>query len=366
MIPPKTISSFAAGLALAALFIGLFMVITAFPRETATDKAAIDRFVDDTMDDWKSRFDGRTDLRVARIDVHFGPEPKDFVKQEGTVVVPVGITLPRGQEIIEMAAYPPIDRQLSVDSITSLAWAYPGLCRTEMNFVALTLVRQMYGAKKKAPERTTFSSLPQSFVMDALVRADEINEHSLQQCAPFRKWAVSLKVPGTTLQQFKVVIENVTKGIVPQDKTKKWDEDICTSLNKFTFPPHLGHVLAVMACRELGVPCFGFIGAEDEANYIVGTYTDQTGWMFFDLGHPKKGFFPDPPVFLTRTPLISEFDACHDGFWKATASGYKPNSWGAGEFTYTEWGKENTNTDYTLARTYRLDGWTPDHDPQTP
>ena len=358
---PRSISTFSAGLALLALFILALMFVTAFPRPHDLDKEASDRFVVETMERWQRKYATEQGLKVARVLVHFRAAPKDFVKDEGAVITPVGADLPLGQDILETAAWPPVARKLSVDGITSLAWAYPGLSRTDMNFTALCLVRQTRKGQPVFPAKSTYSRLPESFVSDALVSAKEIEEHSLQDCAAFKDWSRNLGARGSHMQQFKIVMEKIASGIVEKSKKNKGDhDDVCTAMRKFQYSPHIAHVLSVMACRELKIPCYGFIAADGNQNGIVGTYSDQSGWIYFDMAKPKKGFFSSPPVLLTRVPLISEFSACNDGFWDATASGYKTGGWGGTtSFTFTEWGEKNRHTDYTLAETFVLDKWKP-------
>ena len=337
------------------------LFITAFPRPQPMDRQTIEGFVDQTLLQWKETYGSQEGLKVARIDVLFRATPENFAKSEGAVITPVGIDLPKGQKILATAAYPKPVRQLSVDGVKAVAWTYPGKCRSNFRYVALTLVKQPPHPSHADPVKPTFSALPESFRADALAKAAELKEHDLEECAAFGQWPRTIAGGGTYLRQFKTIVTTIASGIYDADKGKasRSTDDICSAMRKLRFSHHIAHVLGVMACRQLDIPCYGFISATGKKNFIVGTYSDQTGWIYYDFARPEKGFFTDPPVLLTLAPLISDFEGCGHGYWRATASAYETSTYGIMGFSGTGWGTGNADSDYTIARSFHLNEWAP-------
>ena len=333
------------------------MLITAFPHLYSVDEQAVEDFVSKTMEQWKSEYPSSQDLIVARVDIKFRADPENFVKDEGTVISPIGVDIPGGQKILKYAAYPPPLRELSVDGIKALAWAYPGKCRRNLHFVSLCLVKRIKKDQELFPENPTYTSLPKSYLADALATAQELEEHSLHECAAFKKWPNKIAGEGVYTQRFKNVVETIVPGISMEKEKGQQSDDICASMRKLKFSGHRAHVLSVMACRQLGIPCFGFISATEDENYYIGTYSDQGGWIFYDLMNPDQGFTANPPAILTQAPLITEFEGGNHDYWFATAAAYKGSDWGTMGFTGTKWGRKYLDTDHTIAKTYQLKDW---------
>ncbi len=351
------ISKFTVSSLVLVLFLFSLMWITAFPHPYSVDEQAVEDFVNSTMRQWKLEYSSYKDLKVARVDVRFQANPKNFVKAEGAVITPVGVDIPGGQKILKIAAYPQPVRELSVDGIKALAWTYPGKCRRNLHYVSLCLVRQKIKQEVSFPSNPSYSKLPKSYISDALAQAEDLKEHSLDECATFKNWPGTIVTDGSYLQKFKTVVEKVASGIVTQEDEKQKSDDICEAMRKLRFSGHRAHVLSVMACRQLGIPCFGFISAVEEENYYIGTYSDQSGWIYYDLMNPENGFFSDPPVLLTQAPLISEFQGCNHDYWQASAAGYQGSEWGTTVIAWTEWGRQNSESNFTTAQTYILDQW---------
>ncbi len=338
-------------------FLATLLFITAFPIPHPQDEASIETFVDHALKKWYSEYGAEKGLKVARVDVCFRANPKNFVSGEGAVIAPIGQELPEGQRIIATTVYPPKVRELIVDGIKNVAWKYPGKYRTDLHYVALSLVKQSQSGLDTKTDQPTFKKLPNYLISDALATAKELHEHSLHECSAFPEWSKEMAGSGNYLEQFKKIVTKISSMIMPpdQEKNDKSKDDICAAMRKNNFTQHRAHVLAVMACRQNNIPCFGFISASETKNYLIGTYSDQTGWLYFDFSAPKKGFFRDPPVLLTRAPLIANFSGCNHNYWSAKASAYQSTQWGIYGFSRTNWGIKNKDSDYTVARTYKLD-----------
>ena len=238
-----------------------------------------------------------------------------------------------------------------------MAWTYPGNYRTNLHYVALCLVREVIPDPPGESDFPSFGTLPKPFVSDALATAAELEEHSLDECAAFRNWPAKIVSPGSYIDQFKSIVRRIAEGIIEAEDEQYSDDDICAAMRKFRFTEHMAQVLAVMACRQLGIPCFGFVSATGEPNYLVGTYSDQDGWIFFDFAKTRDGFFSSTPVLLTKSPLISEFEGCQHDYWYANAAAYNGNDWGTFGFSWTKWGLKYAQTDSTIAQTYNLNEW---------
>ncbi len=350
-------SKFAVCTLLIIMAVITFMLITAFPHPYSVDDQALEDFVSNTLRQWKSEFPASSNLMVARVDIKFRADPENFVKEEGAVISPIGVDIPNGQKIIKYAAYPPPLRELTVDGIKALAWSYPGKCRRNLHFVSLCLIKRTDKDQVIFPDNPTFNALPKSYLNDALATAYELEEHSLHECSAFKEWPGKIAGEGVYTQQFKTIVKTIASGISTKKEDGRKSDDICAAMRKLKFSGHRAHVLSVMACRQLGIPSLGFISATEDENYYIGTYSDQSGWIFFDLMNPDQGFITNPPVLLTHAPLITEFEGCAHDYWFANANAYQNGDWGTMGITYTKWGRKHIEADYTIAQTYRLDDW---------
>jgi hypothetical protein len=351
----KSLSAFIVTSLFVLLFMAVLTGVTAYPQKYPMSEQIIEDFVTRTIHQWRSVHGTGQGIKIARIDVRFTAAPDHFVKREGTVIVPVGLELPHGQHILAIAAYPPAVRELEIDGMRAVAWAYPGNCRMNLHFVGLCLVRQIFESGSQDMQECTFDRLPKPFLADSTATAAELEEHSLHECAAFKEWSAVIAGQGFPMERFRSILTTIAAGIIPegQEDKEQWSEDICAAMRNMRFTPHKAHVLAVMASREIGLPCFGFVSAQEKDNYLVGTYSDQSGWLFFDLAAPEQGFFADPPVLLTKAPLIAEFEGCRHGCWYANAAAYQQSQWGGiSAFSRTKWGIKNLQTDSTIACTW--------------
>lgn len=333
------------------------MWLSAFPQTCPMDEVTIEDFVTHTIDKWKNQYGSPEGFKIARVDVRFHASPDQFVKTEGTVITPVGLDLPGKQKILETATYPPAIRELNTDGIKAMAWSYPGKCRINLHYVSLCLIREVTADPAPETGPPSYESLPKPLISDALAKAAELEEHSLDECAAFPDWSSRIAVQGSYLDQFKSIVSQIAEGIIDPEDEQHTDDDICAAMRKLRFSRHRAQVLAVMACRQIGIPCFGFISATGEPNYLVGTYSDQTGWIFFDFAEKRNGFFSNSPVLLTKAPLISEFEGCQHDYWYAGAAAYNSTDWGVYGFSWTKWGMQFAQTDSTIAQTYNLNEW---------
>ena len=284
-------SKFSLSIAAILFFLFSAVFITAYPRLYPVDQDDIESFVTDKIAEWKVKYADKEGLKVARIDIDFRPYSKTFTKGEGAVITPVGANLPGFQKILETASYPPAVRELPVDGIMALAWPYTGKCRSSYHYVALCLVKQDFNQTIDFIETPSFNNLPKAFAADALATVDNLEEHNLHKCSGFSEWAIKTAGQGTYIEQFKRIAKTVSGNINDKNEKKKQNDDVCTSIRHSQFSPHCAHVATVMACRELQIPCFAFTAATDRENHIVGTFSDNAGWIFFDLDKPEKGFF---------------------------------------------------------------------------
>ena len=158
--------------------------------------------------------------------------------------------------------------------------------------------------------------------------------------------------------QFLRIVRALGENIVKEVKGKQ-SEDICSALRDGKFTVHWAHVLAVMAARQLKIPAFGFASASPRRIYLVGIYTDQTGWLLIDLENYKQGFFTGGPVLLTKTPIIGPFEGSRHRFWYPEAAAYSPAPWGGvTAFSRTSWlGRQTPSelpNDTTEAKSFPL------------
>jgi hypothetical protein len=116
-------------------------------------------------------------------------------------------------------------------------------------------------------------------------------------------------------------------------------------------------VAVVMAARELGIPAYGFVSASPKQIHLVGTYTDQAGWILLDVEKPHDGWFTGGPPLLTRAPLLGGFSASTHDFWGAEAAAFHEAWGGLSPFSRTKWGAQTpaeSPTDTTDARAISL------------
>ncbi len=350
-------SKFSLSIAAILIFLAGAAIITAYPRQYPVEQEDIESFVADKISEWETKYADEEGLKVARVDIHFKPYPLNFAKNEGAVISSAGADLPGFQKIIETAAYPPQIRKLPVDGITALAWPYTGKCRSHYRYVSLSLVRQEFIQPTVNTESPSFTNLPEAFLADALATAKDLEEHNLQQCSDFPEWAKKTAGEGTYLEQFKRIAQTVSADINIESDDKRRTDNVCTAIRHSRFSSASAHVAAVMACRELRIPCFAFTAAVKQENHIIGTFSNSTGWIFFDLDKPEKGFFTNPPVLLTMAPIISRFQGSRNNYWYPEAAAYR--SFGnnnISSFSYTKWGDKNEDSDITLAQTFNLKG----------
>lgn len=333
-------------------------LITALPMDQPTDDEQIESFVSDAVNRWRTKYGNAADLQVAFIDINFHKEPKFFTEGEGVVISPVGIDLYGAQKILEVESYPPFLRKLTVEGITNLSWEYSGKINRDLRYVALTLVKRSERAKPTIPDWPTHDSLPPDLCEDALATARDLEEHGLHECAEFPSWVQKVAGEPPYTEQFLRIVRTIGANIVEKDPGK-YREDICGAMRKGRFTIHRGHVLAVMAARQLGIPAFGFASASPRKIYLVGIYTDQAGWLLVDIENYEEGYFTGGPVLLTKTPIISPFEGSMHEFWLPQAAAYSGAPWGGvWTFSRTKWlGRQPPSelpTDTTEAKSFPL------------
>jgi hypothetical protein len=147
-------------------------------------------------------------------------------------------------------------------------------------------------------------------------------------------------------------------SVRPNDKQKEV-EDVCAALREGRFTPHWAQVAAVMGARELGIPAFGFVEASARRTYLVGTYTDQAGWILLDVERPNEGWTSGGPPLVTMAPLLGEFAASQHGFWYPQGAAYANQPWGGvSSLSTTQWrdgsASDKQPADTTEAGTLRL------------
>jgi hypothetical protein len=313
-------------------------------------------FVQETVQRWCQTHAERGDLQAVAIDVHFRPEPPLFAQGDGVVVAPIAVDLPGAQRVVDVAAQPASVRKLAAGRITALAWEYAGRVHREMRFLGVALVERHPAARPALPDSPTFGTLPEELRPEALARARDLEEHGLQKCAQFPGWAQSTAGDPPYTQQLLRLVRAVSAR--PEGKEKE-AEDVCAALREGRFTPHWAQVAAVMGARELGIPAFGFVEASARRSYLVGTYTDQTGWILLDVERPNEGWTSGGPPLVTMAPLLGEFAASQHGFWYPQGAAYADEQWvGVSSLSNTEWRDgsvpQEQPTDTTEATTLRL------------
>jgi hypothetical protein len=314
-----------------------------------------DAFVTEAVQRWCESHGKRDDLQVAVIDVRFRAEPPLFAQGEGVVVAPVALELAGAQRVLEVASQPAGVRRLSAGGITALAWEYAGRIHRDMRFVGLALVERRSRATPARLESPTFATLPVELRPEALARAVALEEHDLQKCAQFADWVRNAAGSPPYPEQILRLMRAAAKRIGTREKAP---EDVCAALREGRFRPHWAQVAVVMGARELGIPAFAFAEASGRP-YLVGTYTDQEGWILADVESPDSGWTSGGPPLVTMAPLLAAFSASQHDFWYPQAAAYADQSWmGVTPLSATEWrggsepGKQPTDT--TTPRSLRL------------
>jgi hypothetical protein len=333
----------------------LLVLAGAIPSSRETLNGDAETFVNETVQKWCRSHEKRDDLQVAVIDVHFRAEPPLFAQGEAVVVAPVALELAGAQRVLEVASQPTSVRRLSAGGITALAWEYAGRVHRDMRFVGVALVERRPYVMPAGPESPSFDRLPADIRPEALARVADIEEHGLEKCAQFPEWARSHAGDPPYPEQVLRLVRAVAGRVGDREQEP---DDVCAALREGRFRPHWAQVAVVMAARELGIPAFGFSDASGRSN-LVGTYTDQAGWILADVERPNEGWTSGGPPLVTMAPLLGVFSASQHGFWYPQGAAYADQEWGGiSALSSTEWrgaatpSKEPTDT--TEARTLRL------------
>jgi hypothetical protein len=333
--------------------VGLLLLAGTAPLGSRTSDLDRDTFLRETMQRWCASNGASDDLQAAIIDVRFHAEPPAFKPEEGAVVAPIAVDLPGAQRVLNVASQPAHLRKVITEGITTLAWEYGGRAHRDMRFTGIALVQRPPLVRVTLPERPTFDSLPPDLRPEAMSRARDTEEHDLNKCAAFAAWtAQSGGAPPHTSQIVRLV-----HAVAKRAEEKKGGEDLCADIREGRFTPHRAQVAVVMAARELGIPAFGFAAASDRDIYLVGTYTDQAGWILMNVERPEEGWFTGGPVLVSMAPLLGGSSASQHGFWYPVGAAYSNGQWGVDGFSTTEWRGRSTSktvTNTTEARTIHL------------
>ena len=355
MAHPFWRSSTALRLLQATAVVALLLLARTGPSGSGTDGSDRDHdaFLRETAQRWCAAHGERDNLQAAVIDVHFRAEPPLFKPDEGAVVAPIAVDLPGVQHVLDVASQPAHLRRITTEGITTLAWEYGGRLHRDLRFTAVALVERPPLARITPPERPTFAQLPADLRPEAMSRARDTEEHGLDKCAAFAAWAAqSAGAPPHTQQ-----IVRLAHAVAKRADEKKSGDDLCADLREGSFTPHRAQVAVVMAARELGIPAFGFASASERDLYLVGTYTDQAGWILMNVERPDEGWFTGGPVLVSLAPLLGGSSASQHGFWDPTSAAYSKTQWGLNAFSTTEWrgrSTAKTPTNTTEARTVPL------------
>ena len=334
--------------------IGLILLAGAVPSSLRSDESDREAFLREATQRWCSAHERRDDLQAAIVDVRFQAGPPAFIPGEGAVVAPIAVDLPGVQHVLEVASQPGHLRKITTEGITTLAWAYDGRLHRSMRFTGVALVQRPPRTRVALPERPTFETLPVDLRPEATSRARDTEEHGLDKCAAFAGWAAqSGGAPPHTAQ-----IERLVRAVANRADESKDAEDLCADIRNGRFTPHRAQVAAVMAARELGAPALGFASASDRDVYLVGTYTDQAGWILINVERPQDGWFAGGPVLVSLAPLLGGSAASRHGFWYPEAAAYSNTQWGGIDaLSTTEWRGRMTSrtaTNTTEARSLPL------------
>lgn len=335
-----------------ALFI---LVAGSLPADQQLADASLAAFVEQTTQQWCAEHGRREDLQAVVVDVRFRAEPPLFAQGEGVVVAPLALELPGAQRVLDVAARPAELRRLDVQGITAVAWEYGGRVHREMRFAGVALVERPALARVTPPEKPSFDGLPTELRPEALARVADLEEHGLNKCAAFAEWARTTAGTGPYTDQLTRLAKAAARPFTPGQREP---DDVCAAIRERRLSPHRGQVAVVMAARELGVPAFGFASATPRQIYLVGTYTDQAGWILLDVEKPDAGWFSGGPPLLTRAPVLGGFAASQHDFWTPEGAAFQKNDWGGVmPFSRTEWRGRTTGdkpTDTTDTRVIRL------------
>jgi len=325
------------------------------PRSTGTAaEVPLETLLRRTASRWCGQYGSRADLQIAEVEIRFHQGSGLFAKGEGVVAAPVGIDLAGAQKILDVATDPPMLRELPAEGITSVSWEYAGRVNREMRFVAFTLVERAPRAFPALEENPRYDRLPADVREEALAKAGDLEEHKLQGCADFKAWAAKT-AGGPPYPEQLLRLARWVGGRMGE--AGKSPDDICAAIREQTLSPHRAQVLAVMGAREVGVPAFAFASASPKGLFLVGTFTDQSGWMLIDLKQPGAGYVTGGDVLLTKLPLIGSFEASQHAFWYPEAAAFAAGQWGVSAFSSTSWAGNDPGTvptDTTDARSVPL------------
>ena len=327
-------------------FVVMLIGFGAWWESSTIGSAEEHRFFAQRAGEWQKQFGVESDLRVATITIAYFKDITLFDPREGILLAPVALHMPGVQEVLDIAPYPEAIRQLEVDGIRCLTWEYAGRINREIGARAMTLVRMMPQPSEPpaAGEPWTYDSLPQDIRFDALAKVEETNEHDLNKCKAFRPWVE--ESGGDDADPFVRMMNLLTAvtGIISTEESKGGCADPCRLLRKKSLEIHEAHVIAVMALREIGIPCFGFSGIDPGNTWLVGIFSDRTGWKFINLEAVDAGFMRETPVLVTRVPIIGEFAGAYHRFWTLAAGIVSEIDVGQlGCYGLTSWQKPNAD-----------------------
>jgi hypothetical protein len=317
-----------------ALLILILLVAGAAPAGQVDDAAGA--FVARTLKAWCDAHPGdRGNLQAVVVDVRFRGEPPFFAPGDGVVVAPLAVDLPGVQHVLDLASHPESLRTLRAEGNTAVAWEYAGRAHRDLRFTGMALVERKPPAEASLADGETDASLAPEIRPDALAKAADLEEHDLQQCADFSRWATTTAGSGAAHEK----VLRLVQAVAPREEPKQNErEDLCLSLRKGRWAAHLAQVAVVMGAREAGVPAFGFIPVSSQLEFLVGTYTDRDGWILVDVDHPERGFFAGGPPLLTKVPLMGGFPLAVHDFWFPQGVAYQAGPQGPTPFSFTFWG----------------------------
>jgi hypothetical protein len=346
-----------------AFVLALGAVLAFVPRlgdgAGSPDRAAVETLRCEAARAFRAHHGVAPDLSLLEVQVVFRAAPVGrFVASEGFVTVPVGVSLPGAQEVLEVRGDPEPTRKLDVDGTTLLAWSYAGAVHRDMRFVAFALIRRAPARAAALPPSAGWAELPRDMADDATLTARDLEEHGLQHCAAFPSWAQRTAGPPPRGEQVLRLLGATRERPSPAVKGAWRDaEDVCAAIRRGVFTAHQAHVAVVMAARQIGVPAFGFVAAGPEEERLVGTYVDGLGWTTASVRDPDQGFSVGGPPILTLAPHGARFEAISDGFWSALGAAYRPSRPFLQPFSFTKWAAADASDpgdDVTTAEAWPL------------
>ena len=260
--------------------------------------------------EWQDKFGKSEDLQVAEISIHFPSSHSIFTKTEGAVSMPLGSSVPGGQEILDIYTYPEALDIPKVEGTNVAVWVYPGQLPRELNYYALTLARRSKGNEQNLPEEIKF---------EALVKSADLPLHSLRHCASFVQWVKDIAGPLPASSQFLRVAEFLSQHPAPptpapqnprQRLYDKREADLCAALRQEKFTSGQMASLAVMAARELQIPSFAFSSAKTLGRHIVGIHTGANGWEFINFDDANPILEKTSALLLSKMPLRTRCTFC--------------------------------------------------------